>query len=108
VGSDFVGGENLRIQTMKYEDSEEKVDMIYSSLKFHGRLASNETNNTLDALLNEKNKLFDLYSQFIKDQKDIIKEQQDQIKSLNERLQTLEELLFKHFTNTSASNHIFR
>jgi hypothetical protein len=103
-----VGGENLKFQTIIYENSEEKVDMIYSSLKFHGRLTSNETDNTLDALLKEKNKHFDLYSQFIKDQKDLIKEQQDQIKSLNERLQTLESLLFNVFKNTTASNHIFR
>jgi hypothetical protein len=94
VGSDFVGGENIKFKIKKYDDSEEKIDMVYSSLKYYGKPITIDAENNLKGLLKEKNIHSNFYSQLIKDQKDMITEQQNQIKSLNERVQMLEKLLF--------------
>ena len=89
-----MGGENIKFKIKKYDDSEEKIDMVYSSLKYYGRPITIEAENNPKGLLKEKNILSNFYIQLIKDQKDMIKEQQDQIKSLNERVQMFEKLLF--------------
>jgi hypothetical protein len=99
-----VGIPNLTFQLKKTDGSEEKIDMVYSSLKYFGRKISDETDNKLEALLIEQNKLSDIYRELIKDQQNLIKVQQDQIEFLNERIIKLEELLFNVFNSLSASN----
>lgn len=82
-----------RFQIKKADGSEGKIDMLYSSLKYHGLLNSKKTEHNFDVL--KQNKLSNVYQELIKSQNNLINSQQEQINSLHDRIQTLEHLLFQ-------------